>query len=281
MALRDYPYLPLYVQDFMTDEKLMRCSAEATGVYIRLMCVMHKSEQYGVFAIREKDRISDNISDDFARVFSSFSPFSQEVVRRALEELLEEEVIYIYRNWLCQKRMIRDAKLSEARAKAGKKGAQKRHNKNNDICHGKIGGKAPGKSVANTESESEYESEYEYDDVKEQEELSTRASTQQIRFDSFWLAYPKKVGKEAARKSWLKVKPSTELYEKIMFAVDVARQSDQWQCEKGRFIPNPATWLNQGRWDDELPVDFGRQRTPMDDLRELHDTYTREEDEET
>ena len=22
--------------------------------------------------------------------------------------------------------------------------------------------------------------------------------------------------------------------------------------ENGRFIPNPATWLNQGRWEDEV-----------------------------
>ena len=43
MALRDQPYLPLYVQDFLTDEKLAECSAMATGVYIRLMCIMHKS----------------------------------------------------------------------------------------------------------------------------------------------------------------------------------------------------------------------------------------------
>jgi hypothetical protein len=28
-------------------------------------------------------------------------------------------------------------------------------------------------------------------------------------------------------------------------------EADQWQRENGRFIPNPATWINQGRWDDE------------------------------
>lgn len=159
MALRDQPYIPLYVQDFLTDEKLMRCSAEATGVYIRLMCVMHKSEQYGVFAIREKDRISDDISDDFARVFSFFSPYSQEVIHRAFQELLDEGVLYIYRNWLCQKRMIKDAELSEKRAKSGKLGAQKRHSQGDEFCYSKSPGKTSGKSVANTENENEYENE--------------------------------------------------------------------------------------------------------------------------
>jgi hypothetical protein len=71
------------------------------------------------------------------------------------------------------------------------------------------------------------------------------------RFDEFWTAYPKKVGKKAAWSAWNKIKPDTELYDKIMTAIGRARATDQWQRENGRFIPNPATWLNQGRWDDE------------------------------
>ncbi|MEA4901887.1 DUF6291 domain-containing protein [Desulfitobacterium sp.] len=71
-------------------------------------------------------------------------------------------------------------------------------------------------------------------------------------FDQFWSAYPKKVGKEAARKAWNKIKPSAALLRKILDAIESAKQSEQWQREKGRYIPNPATWLNQGRWDDEL-----------------------------
>lgn len=71
------------------------------------------------------------------------------------------------------------------------------------------------------------------------------------RFDEFWAAYPKKVGKKAAQASWNKIKPDTELHDKIMTAIGRARATDQWQRENGRFIPNPTTWLNQGRWDDE------------------------------
>lgn len=71
------------------------------------------------------------------------------------------------------------------------------------------------------------------------------------RFDEFWTAYPKKVGKKAAQASWNKLKPDTELYDKIMTAIGKARATEQWQRENGRFIPNPTTWLNQGRWDDE------------------------------
>ena len=76
-------------------------------------------------------------------------------------------------------------------------------------------------------------------------------SAQERRFAEFWTAYPKKVGKKAAQKAWEKAKPDAELFEKIMQAVATAKTSEQWLREGGRFIPNPSTWINQGRWDDE------------------------------
>lgn len=72
------------------------------------------------------------------------------------------------------------------------------------------------------------------------------------RFAVFWSKYPKKVGKEAARKAFLKIRPNDELFGKMVDGIDKAKKSQQWQEEHGRYIPNPATWLNQGRWDDEL-----------------------------
>lgn len=76
---------------------------------------------------------------------------------------------------------------------------------------------------------------------------------QDQRFDQFWEAYPKKVGKVDARKAWKKAKITGEIFDKIMTAIKDAKASEQWQRENGRFIPNPSTWINQGRWDDELP----------------------------
>lgn len=38
--------------------------------------------------------------------------------------------------------------------------------------------------------------------------------------------------------------------EKILAAVQAAKRSDQWTKDGGQFIPHPATWINQGRWDD-------------------------------
>ena len=94
---------------------------------------------------------------------------------------------------------------------------------------------------------------------KENENINTpptpRTGVMDERFESFWSAYPKKVGKGAAKASFMKIKPSQELTDKMIRAVKAASKTDQWQKDKGQFIPNPSTWLNQGRWEDQLEVE--------------------------
>lgn len=71
-------------------------------------------------------------------------------------------------------------------------------------------------------------------------------------FDRFWAAYPKKVGKNAAIRAWQKVKGKPRIDE-LVSAVEQQKTWPQWQRDNGQYIPNPATWLNQGRWSDEPP----------------------------
>lgn len=72
-------------------------------------------------------------------------------------------------------------------------------------------------------------------------------------FDRFWAAYPKKVGKQAARKAFERIKGVP--VEKMIQAVEYQRSTEQWRKNNGQFIPHPATWLNQGRWEDERESD--------------------------
>jgi hypothetical protein len=69
-------------------------------------------------------------------------------------------------------------------------------------------------------------------------------------FEQFWAAYPKKVGKQAAQKAFRNAHNRPRI-DDLLQAIDQARRSEQWRKDGGQFIPNPATWLNQGRWDDE------------------------------
>ena len=78
----------------------------------------------------------------------------------------------------------------------------------------------------------------------------------EARFLEFWKAYPKKTGKQYALKAWNKIKPTAELHERIMQAVDAQKRSDQWRRENGRYIPNPSTWLNGGYGAVDDPKDI-------------------------
>lgn len=75
---------------------------------------------------------------------------------------------------------------------------------------------------------------------------------QEMRFNEFWAEYPNKKAKKDAQKAWKKIKPTEVLFGKIMTAVRASKESVEWTKENGRYIPHPATWLNGGRWDDEL-----------------------------
>lgn len=92
-------------------------------------------------------------------------------------------------------------------------------------------------------------------------------------FEAFWGEYPKKVGKEAAKKAFAKIPPSA--FPLLVPAIERQMQSAQWRKDDGQYIPNPATWLNQGRWEDEPPeaekkTEAFRQPVPgRDDLERM------------
>lgn len=87
----------------------------------------------------------------------------------------------------------------------------------------------------------------------------TTAQPLRERFERFWAGYPKKTGKDAAWREWLKRSPSVDLTERILASVQQQRSSSQWLKDGGQFIPHPRTWLNQGRWQDEAEVPAERQ----------------------
>lgn len=71
-------------------------------------------------------------------------------------------------------------------------------------------------------------------------------------FDAFWKAYPRHTAKVVAERVWSKIKPDHALLAKILDAIERQSKSEQWTKDGGAFIPHPATWLNQRRWEDDL-----------------------------
>ncbi len=122
MALRDQPYIPLYIQDVLTDEKLILCTSSSHGIYLRLLCILHKQEKYGEIRLKQKHKQNESKYDNFASLLVRQMPFIQKEIRDGLFELDEENVIQITNDTLRQKRMVRDGELSIIRSISGKKG---------------------------------------------------------------------------------------------------------------------------------------------------------------
>lgn len=85
-------------------------------------------------------------------------------------------------------------------------------------------------------------------------------------FAAFWSIYPKRQGKEAAARAWLKavrIADPSEITEGARAAAAL------WKAEnrEAQFIPQPATWLNGGRWQDEtqtqIPVGQAARRATL------------------
>ena len=103
-----------------------------------------------------------------------------------------------------------------------------------------------GRSVPSRTSESDNKNSKNNKKEKNQELLN--------KFNIFWAAYPKKAAKADAEKAFTKINPGEGLFKIILGAIEMARKSEGWVKEKGKFIPYPATWLNGKRWEDEITV---------------------------
>ncbi len=147
MALTNQPYLPLYIQDWLTNNKLKQCSSGAHGLMINIMCLMHKEETYGKLLLRQKFKQTDKPDKNFALMLAKLLPFDLAEIEVDLNELLDEKVLIINNDILECKRMVKDAEISISRASNGKKGGIKRIENSNNL--------AQAKTQANTEYENE------------------------------------------------------------------------------------------------------------------------------
>jgi len=231
MALRDQPYFPLYVQDYLTDEKLNMCMASSQGVYIKILCLFHKSDSYGGILLKQKDKQDKNIVINFAKKLAKLLPFEYDIIVESLEDLIEEKVLIIDNDFIYQKRMIKDNELSLKRANAGKKGGVKTQNNNKEF--------AKAKSEANSENE------YESEDVIKDNNKGVE------KFNEFWEEFHSitgktKTDKEPALKHWKKLKANEQELAIKNIKYYFSCLSDKKYCKKAR------TYLSDKNFNDEI-----------------------------
>ena len=91
--------------------------------------------------------------------------------------------------------------------------------------------------------------------TKEEEEpakaVSKKASPAESDFPDWYTLYPLHKGRKAALKAYLLARKEVSAADLLAGA---QRYASAMTGTEPRFIAHPATWLNQGRWNDEYPV---------------------------
>ena len=99
-----------------------------------------------------------------------------------------------------------------------------------------------------------------------------------MSFDEFWKKYPRKVAKKTAMQAFAKL----PLDEQELALDVVDNHVEYWKLKETEteFIPDTGTWLNQGRYFDELELKakapkkpalpwYSTEQLTMDKAREL------------
>ena len=96
------------------------------------------------------------------------------------------------------------------------------------------------------------------EEKEEEQEKEKKQEEEQIkeeRFNIFWNKYPKKASKANAKKAFFKANFNDVVFSEMLNSIEKFKKTKEWKKDKGQFIPYPATWLNQRRWEDEFAAE--------------------------
>jgi len=214
------PYIHFYPRDWLAEYKLRMLSPADRGIWIDLLCLMAMAEPYGHLALNGKPMMDDAVCRILGVDVATY--------KATLARLVEVGVCSTNGNGeIYSRRMVRDYEQRSNGEKYGRRGGNPALKDSKD------------KSISNTITIT-------------RETLRGRVKGDPYgSFDEFWKIYPNKTGKGAARKAFEKMK-CKDAMEIIKKAIESQAKSEKWTKDGGQYIPNPATWLNQERWDDEV-----------------------------
>jgi hypothetical protein len=95
---------------------------------------------------------------------------------------------------------------------------------------------------------------------KELTPLTPRADVGDL-FARFWAAYPKKLSKGQAERTFAQLKPNEQLLAEILLGLRRAMTSDTRFTGEKRYTPNASTWLNAKGWQDEHDQEIPKPAT--------------------
>jgi len=241
------PWMKFYPADWRSDAELRLCSIGARGLWAEMMCLMHAAEKYGSLLVNGK-RIDKRQLAGLAGISEKdCSILLLELETNGVFSRDEDGTIY-------SRRMRRD------HAKALK-----------DKENGKGGGNPTLKAGVNPpvnggDKAQKLEARSQSPEKKETREV---ALSSDFEFEDFWNLWPNKVGKPAALKAFVGARKRAGLDAIVegVFAYIRNKPPDRpWL--------NPATFLNQNRWEDQ-PAQVADNAKPQNGIIQAADDLRR------
>jgi len=207
--------------------------------------------------------------EEWARILRKNSKKTLEILLYLQSKSIGDLVIQNNEITITCRRMVRDENIRKIRTNAGAKGgnpillAQKK----DSICLTKIEPNGTQTIEQNPTPSSSSSS----SSSKDKEKVCKKKDQTHPLFQQFWDLYPRKVAKPQAEKSFKKINPDETQLNVILSSLEKHKKSQQWTKDSGEYIPHPATWLNQRRWEDEIssqerPFDYKLDQPSLEDM---------------
>lgn len=243
-----HPYYDWYASDFLGSPFVQSLTLIEECCYRRLLDIQATSpnrrisEDLNVLRAQCKNLSAAQFTKIWARIKDKFSPHPDGtggLINLRLYEIICERDTYL-----------------AGRSTAGKSGAFARwkHKQNDGTANSSAidtaNDKQDGKTIASTSNREKPP----IVPLKKSKHRKAKPSSLLLytpEFEEFWTAYPRKVGKADVWSIWQAIDPDEPLRRKMLATLSWQKESTQWRRDNGNYIPMPATWLNQGRWDDE------------------------------
>ncbi len=150
------PAFQFYPADWRKDPCLSVCSLAARGLWIELMCIAHESAEYGVLSLNGKAMTDQQIARLVGEPIQALSRLLAELEAAGVFSRDDKGAIF-------SRRMVKDERLRDIRAKAGRLGGNpnlvKQKDKQQDNQSTKQSGKqSPTPSSSSSSSEKEKDS---------------------------------------------------------------------------------------------------------------------------
>lgn len=250
-------WMKFWPQDWEGDPALKACCLAAQGLWMRLVCIMHRADEYGHLTLNNRAPTAKQIAAMAGAPERDVAKLLAELQEAGVFSLTDDGVIY-------SRRMVRDKAAAEEARENGKRGgnpALKATAAKADIPSGNGGVNPPLKAEPNPplkllEAEADTERDISLRSISHAR--GARLPSSPKGFEEFWRLYPAKVGKAAARKAFPRaVQVAGGDPDEIVFGLKARLHLFP---NEPQFIPNPATWLNQGRWEDDPDALFARSQ---------------------